>query len=646
MACPFCAINSGMPLQVSDPLDVRAPPSWLRSLLYAALFGASVLVASWTTVPDAQLIILGPAAGVGALWLLGVIDDRRQTIVDGAALTLTAAAITSLSGTSWGPALVDGLGHSLQAITLAWLVARTSGPTPRLRTPRDLALLVRAGLIACLLGAVVFTAGTVWTAALAGGSLTGAHLAVVALTTWARDLAWATLIVAAGLRSADPLATADLERDLHRSYVPMVLLTVSVSLLVLLVSAQEPAVVLVPFPFLALLGERASTTLNTWTLVLLGGVACTVTLLGYGPLASFPTTQQPVGSQLFVLSATVVTLTVALLRDQRRDLGERLNAAHDELTVRDQQASHAEQHRELVIDRAPIGIATVSADPDAGVVHTANHHLLRSLNHTYDAVVGARFRDVLHPDDHGRWSDLCCQARHSEDVGPAQELRIRRRDGAYIFGRAGATMLPAVGETPAQLLVMVEDITAQRQAERALGFSVTRDPVTKLANHMIFADRLHDALAASARSQLAVGVLSIDIDGFRAVNEAVGHACADQVLAAMGHRLTALVRPGDTVARISGDIFAIICPETSLKGLEAVAHGVAEAMAKPVDLRGGPIRITASVGAATGGGATGGGVETARDTWRRAQSAMYRAKTAGRNRVILAQADVISLRPG
>jgi two-component system cell cycle response regulator len=96
------------------------------------------------------------------------------------------------------------------------------------------------------------------------------------------------------------------------------------------------------------------------------------------------------------------------------------------------------------------------------------------------------------------------------------------------------------------------------------------------------------------------------------------------------------------VARLSGDIFAIICPETSTRGLEAVAKGVAEEMSKPVQLPQGQIRVTASVGAAT---ATGGDSETARDMLRRAHGAMYRAKKAGRNRVVLAQADVITLRP-
>ena len=155
------------------------------------------------------------------------------------------------------------------------------------------------------------------------------------------------------------------------------------------------------------------------------------------------------------------------------------------------------------------------------------------------------------------------------------------------------------------------------------------DPLTGLANRALFSDRLEHALGLSRRGHGTIAVLYCDLDGFKGVNDRLGHDAGDQVLGEVGRRLQNVLRSADTAARLGGDEFAVLA-EDLLDGEEAITIGgrIVEAFADPIVLRDQTIPLGISVGVAV----STGDVEPDQ-LLRNADMAMYRAKAFGKNRV-------------
>ena len=174
------------------------------------------------------------------------------------------------------------------------------------------------------------------------------------------------------------------------------------------------------------------------------------------------------------------------------------------------------------------------------------------------------------------------------------------------------------------------DVTDQREAARALAHSALHDPLTGLANRVLFHDRLEMALTQAERDGHLVAVLFCDLDRFKVVNDSLGHAAGDELLRTAADRLIAAVRAGDTVARLGGDEFAVLCPRVhDLAEATAVAERICRVVRLPMRVAGQEARSTMSVGVTV----CGPGEEDVVGLLRDADVAMYNAKELGRDRV-------------
>ena len=203
-------------------------------------------------------------------------------------------------------------------------------------------------------------------------------------------------------------------------------------------------------------------------------------------------------------------------------------------------------------------------------------------------------------------------------IGPGDELVVTPEaelaDEEMSFVRAVANTLAAA--------------LARRRGEERLRYEAVHDPLTGLANRTLLRDRLEHALARSEREGGATAVVFVDLDNFKQVNDAHGHATGDAVLVELGTRLRTAVRPGDTIARLGGDEFVVVCEEIDEDSALAVGRRVQEAIRLPLTAGGGQHRLSASIGIALG-------VTQPDVLLDNADAAAYRAKAAGRGRIEL-----------
>jgi len=181
-------------------------------------------------------------------------------------------------------------------------------------------------------------------------------------------------------------------------------------------------------------------------------------------------------------------------------------------------------------------------------------------------------------------------------------------------------------------LVLHVDVTWRESLEHQLAHRATHDALTGLPNRVLLDDRLVQALVRGQRSSRLVAVMVVDLDHFSAVNDTLGHQAGDLVLMAVARRLTRVCRASDSVTRLGGDEFVLVVEDVdTVDNVRRVAQRVVDSMATPIIVEGAELYLTVSVGVAINGYTPTAGPRQALELLRDADTAMYAAKSAGRN---------------
>jgi len=249
------------------------------------------------------------------------------------------------------------------------------------------------------------------------------------------------------------------------------------------------------------------------------------------------------------------------------------------------------------------------------------------LGYTPEEFAKHRTYQLIHPDDLAEAARVAAALRAEGGSSYSCTLRIRHAAGHYVWCEtAGRNVLDG---SLRGVVNTLRDVTAQREQAERLQREATQDDLTGLANRRSFLDALDRELARSRG--VGVGVLALDLDGFKAVNDRLGHAAGDAVLVACAAGLLGALRAGDWVARFGGDEFALLCIRVrDAAALAALAERLRGAASLATEAASNGL-VTVSLGAALSRPS-----DSREALLAAADRALYEAKSGGRNRLALA----------
>lgn len=254
----------------------------------------------------------------------------------------------------------------------------------------------------------------------------------------------------------------------------------------------------------------------------------------------------------------------------------------------------SEAQMRLVLDNVPTVVCEVDLE---GGVRFANQRYYEFYGLREEDIAGKRIRDIAGNEAQAHY--LSCIPALREGKSVVYDRLATLRDGRIVHlevhlvpGRSGS------GEVD-RVYAMLSDITAHKQVEKLLTQQAVTDNLTGLPNRRLLMDRMAQSLAQARRTQRGIAVLYLDLDGFKQVNDSLGHAAGDELLRQVAARLSAAVRAGDTVARLGGDEFVVLLdPCDTVQDAEVVAGKVINSLPPGFKLTQGSAEVSASVGIA------------------------------------------------
>jgi diguanylate cyclase (GGDEF)-like protein/PAS domain S-box-containing protein len=295
-------------------------------------------------------------------------------------------------------------------------------------------------------------------------------------------------------------------------------------------------------------------------------------------------------------------------------------------TEASRQAGGIQAHLAAIVESSDDAI--IGTLPD-GTITSWNTGAQRVCDYRSEEIIGESIALLVAPERPAEASELLGliaagrSVVHYETVGT-------KKGGTPVDLSLTISPIRGPDETIVGAAAIGRDITERKRAEAELVHRALHDTLTELPNRALLADRLDQALTRCARDGGEVAVLFLDLDRFKVVNDGRSHAAGDQVLRAVGERLRDAVRPADTVARVGGDEFVIVCEKAGRREGSLLARRIEAHLEVPFDVDVTPVVLTASIGLAVG--RVG---DSAKSLIRDADAAMYEAKAKGGSRTEL-----------
>ena len=302
-----------------------------------------------------------------------------------------------------------------------------------------------------------------------------------------------------------------------------------------------------------------------------------------------------------------------------RDISDRMRA-QDELR-------EAEARFRGAFEDAPIGMGLTDHH---GRLFRVNRALADLLGYEPQQLRGMTVDEITHPDDREASRRQMLRVVAGEIPGYQIDKRYLHADGHVLWVSLSVSMVRSADGQPRYMIGQLEDITERKANAERLAHAAIHDPLTGLPNRVLFVDRLARALARSRRRDTKVGVIFLDLDRFKVVNDSLGHATGDELLKAISERLLGALRPEDTVARFGGDEFVVLCEDVTDEAIVGqLAERIEATISRPSVIARREIFVTASIGVVV----SEPGAASPETLLRDADAAMYGAKGQGRSRI-------------
>jgi diguanylate cyclase (GGDEF)-like protein/PAS domain S-box-containing protein len=299
----------------------------------------------------------------------------------------------------------------------------------------------------------------------------------------------------------------------------------------------------------------------------------------------------------------------------------------EEQRIISQALRKSEEHFRSAFDYAAVGMALVGTD---GRWLSVNRSLCHLVGYTEEELLQTNFQSITHPDDLGENLTDLYQMLEGKTVTTTREKRYIHKRGRVVWATVSSSSVFDEHGKVMHFILQAQDITERKQAEEQLHHAAFYDSLTGLPNRALFTEHLQLAIARSKQhSEHLFGVLFLDIDRFKNINDSLGHVVGDQLLKAVAQRLARCVRPEDTVSRFGGDEFAIL-----LNGIKnatdafTITERIMRDIEAPFRLSGFDVFTSTSIGIAL----SSIGYTNSEEILRDADTAMYRAKEQGKGR--------------
>jgi diguanylate cyclase (GGDEF)-like protein/PAS domain S-box-containing protein len=290
----------------------------------------------------------------------------------------------------------------------------------------------------------------------------------------------------------------------------------------------------------------------------------------------------------------------------------------------------AERLVEGLVGQGIVGVAVESLD---GRLSFANHRLCQLLGRSEEEIREIGLTGLTYPDDRPGARRGLAEIAAGDRTSYESVTRFVRSDGEQVHTHVVVTAQNDADNRPVATLSIFLDISDRHLAERQLHHEATHDALTGLTNRR----HLMDLIETSLHEAQPFSLLFCDLDGFKAINDGLGHGLGDQLLVLVSQRLSSSVRTHDLVARIGGDEFAVLCPGANEVAAQHVAGRLLSALDSPLPTERGDIKVSASIGIAV---SEASAASDAPALLRNADLAMYDAKQAGRGSVAVFHRDM------